>query len=98
MSAQCKLRVYLGVLLAIMATIKRPPGKNKKPLGCIGNHTMTWEDRSCACNYAFLGFYGLFEWVHLGMVHRCLTTICCRCANAVRARCNNTLLGMLYSH
>ena len=30
----------------------------------------TQGDRSCACNCAFLGFYGLFGWVHLGMVHR----------------------------
>ena len=41
----------------------------------------------------FLGFYGLFGWVHLGVVHRCLTGNRCPGAHAVRARCTNTLGG-----
>ena len=39
--ARCKLWVYPGALPVIIATIKRPPGKNKttqKPLGSIDNH------------------------------------------------------------
>ena len=31
------------------------------------------------------GLYGLFGWVHLGMVHRCLTTNSCRGADTVLA-------------
>ena len=52
----------------------------------------TREDRPCACDYAFLGFYGLFGWVHLGMVHRCLTTHSCHRADTLCALCNNTLM------
>ena len=32
----------------------------------------------------FSGLYGLFGWVHPGMVHRCLTTISCHGVEAVR--------------
>ena len=37
-----------------------------------------------------LGLYGLFGWVHLGMVRRRLTTNGCDGADAVHARCNNS--------
>ena len=68
---------------------QKPPGSLWDLLATIQNNPE--EGRSCACNYAFLGSYGLFGWVHLGMVHRCLTTDSCRGADTVRARCNNTL-------
>ena len=74
-----------------IAATKRPPGTNKithKPLGFIGIHkTKPQQNRWCACNYAFLGLSGLFGWVHLGMVHRCLTTDSCHGADAAHARC-----------
>ena len=79
----------------IMAAIKRPSGKNKNYPKASGIHSQpsnnTRDDRSCACGSAFLGFYGLFGWVRLGMVPRCLTTNRCHRAAAVRMRCNNTL-------
>ena len=52
------------------------------------------EGRWCACSKGFLGFYGLFGWVHLGMV-RCLTSNTCHSADAMRAQCNSPriLLG-----
>ena len=37
---------------------------------------------------------GLFGWVHLGTVHRCLRNNRCHGADAVCVRCNNTLMGM----
>ena len=91
---RCKLWVYLGTLPVMIATIKRPPGNNKKHSEASG---MYWqpkknqEHRSCAWNQAFLGFYGLFGWVHLGMEDPCLTTNSCHGADAVRVQCNNTL-------
>ena len=36
-------------------------------------------------------FYGLFGWVRIGMVHRCLTADSCHGADAVHARRNNPL-------
>ena len=36
--------------------------------------------------------YGLFGWVHLWMVHRCLATNGCHSADAVREQCNNALM------
>ena len=39
----------------------------------------------CACVSGFLGLYGLFGWVHFGMVHRCVTAKSCHGARAVCA-------------
>ena len=68
--ARCKLWAYLGSLLVLIATMTRPPGKNKSYPGASGIYWQpnkkAWEDRSCACTQAFLGFCGLFGWVHLG--------------------------------
>ena len=94
-----------GALATVRARCKlgNPPGDHQeastkeekatqKPLGFIRNHKKNSEDRSCACNSYFLGFHRLLGWVvHLGMVHWCLTTNSCRRADAVRARCNDTL-------
>ena len=60
------------------------PGSLWESLATI---TKTQEDRWCACISGFLGFYGLFGWVHLGMVRRCLTPNNCHSADAVRTRC-----------
>ena len=41
---RCKLQEYLGTLFVIIATIKRPQGKNKnfpEASGMIGNHKKT---------------------------------------------------------
>ena len=48
--------------------------RTQKPLGIMDKKKQTQKDRWCACKLGFLGFYGLFGWVHLGMVHRCLTS------------------------
>ena len=56
------------------------PGQKKNNLG-----------RQVFClQLSILGSYGLFGWVHLGMVHRCVTTDSCHGADAVRARCTNS--------
>ena len=94
--ARCKLWFFLGTLPVIIATIKRPLRKEQKLSksfwGLLAIIKKPQEDRWCACNYGFLGFYGLFGWVHLGMVHRCLTTNGWHGADARRARCNNSHL------
>ena len=90
---RCKFWVYLGTLLVIIATIKRPPGKKENYPEAFGNYWQPYEKlrrQWCACNSAFLVFNGLFGWVHLGMVHRSLTTNSCHGADMVRARCNNS--------
>ena len=73
------LWVYLGALLGIITTIKRP----------VGLLTNPQEGRWCTCNYAFLVFYGLLGRVRLG-IYRCLTTNRCHDADAVRVRCNGS--------
>ena len=81
---RCKLRVFLGPLPVVIATLRRPSGPNKHYSEASGIH---WQcktpedDRWCA-----LGFYGPFGWVHRGMVHRCSTTDGACGADAVRAR------------
>ena len=42
-----------------------------------------------------LGFFGLFGWVHLGMVHRCLTINSCHSADVVRTRCHSRAVHSL---
>ena len=52
--------VYRGPLPVITASVKRPAGKNKHCPEASGIYwhplNKTWEDRSCACSYAFPGF------------------------------------------
>ena len=87
-----------GPSLVIIATIKASRKKHKPPRSLwdlLATRKKTQDDRSCACNYAFLGFCGLFGWVHLGMVHQCLTKNSCHGADAVHMRCNNTLIRQL---
>ena len=57
--------------------------------GLLATMKQPQEHRRCARSSAFLRFYGLFGWVHLGVVHRCLTTDGCHGADAVHGRCNN---------
>ena len=90
--AQRNSWVYLGTLPVIIVTIKRPQERAKttqKPLAFI------WQPEKSLgiqvlCSQLRL-FDGLSGTVHLGMVHRCSTTNRCHFADAVCARCNNTL-------
>ena len=90
--------VVLGArVVQTLDTSGAPPGdqetsrtQQKRPRGLwklLATLKKKEEDRRCACDEAFLGFYGLFAWVPRGMVHGCSTTNsrawCTRCARAV---------------
>ena len=101
--AQLRLEIHIRTLGAMVSTrlkkniLGAPAGANRGRNWDTGSHgkhqtqKTTQEDRWCTCNQSFLGFYGLFDWVHLLMVHRCLITNSCRRADAVRVGCNNSL-------
>ena len=88
--ARCKLGVYLGTLPVMIATI-RPLGTNQN---CPEASGIYWQQqkkttRKTGLVLATARLYGsmgcLGGWVHVWMVHRCLTTHgCARCGRGVR--------------
>ena len=90
--ARRKLWVYPGPLPVMIATIKRPPGKNRTYPDPSG---ISWQPQKrprktglvLATERFYDGSIGCFGEVHLGMVHRRSTTNSRHGADAVHARC-----------